>query len=298
MTTDQFQAIILLLDNLFLSPKKYSRTSFADALEDKGLPFKPSFITKVLSKTRDLGINIVHSHLEGCYQLDTDDNQEEMLLNYQNIKNIISLEQFSQKVLDDPILFRYVQFGHRVRGKGYSYLPLCLEAILTKRKLQIVYESFKDDKPTTYIIEPLFVKEYLNRWYIITRTLVNRDHNIFALDRIHDLEITQKEFTLTEVDSFAMFDNTIGIDQRGEISYVRLKCDQSAINYIRTLPWHDSFKEEEITADYMIFSITVRLNHELESLLISYGSAIEVLEPVELRTNIKNKLQKALNRYV
>ncbi len=45
------------------------------------------------------------------------------------------------------------------------------------------------------------------------------------------------------------------------------------------------------------FSIQIRPKKELESLILSFGEDMEVLEPASLRTSIKNKLQKMQKLY-
>jgi predicted DNA-binding transcriptional regulator YafY len=46
-----------------------------------------------------------------------------------------------------------------------------------------------------------------------------------------------------------------------------------------------------------MISINVNINFELEQLIKSYGSSVEVIEPEELRKNIKEDLEATLKFY-
>jgi len=47
-----------------------------------------------------------------------------------------------------------------------------------------------------------------------------------------------------------------------------------------------------------VITIEVYLNYELEQLLLSFGEKVKVLEPVELKERIKERLAGAITNYV
>ena len=69
------------------------------------------------------------------------------------------------------------------------------------------------------------------------------------------------------------------------------------INYIRTKPLHLSQRIVEEAEDYAIISINVKVNKELESLILSFGEDIEVMAPASFRDRIAEKIQATNKKY-
>ena len=43
--------------------------------------------------------------------------------------------------------------------------------------------------------------------------------------------------------------------------------------------------------------MNLKLNNELENFILQYSPDIEIIEPIELKENVKNKLKLGLDRY-
>ncbi|MBA4155693.1 WYL domain-containing protein, partial [Flavobacterium sp.] len=46
-----------------------------------------------------------------------------------------------------------------------------------------------------------------------------------------------------------------------------------------------------------ILTIQVKLNYELESLILSFGENMKILEPIDLKHNIIKRLKNTINEY-
>lgn len=67
---------------------------------------------------------------------------------------------------------------------------------------------------------------------------------------------------------------------------------------MRTLPLHHTQEEVQCkNQQYSDFQYYLCVTPELTSQLLSMGEKIEVLEPVELRKEIKTRLLNSLNHY-
>ena len=70
------------------------------------------------------------------------------------------------------------------------------------------------------------------------------------------------------------------------------------VEYMRTLPLHVSQNEVACKhQQYSDFQYKLCLTPELSTKLLAMGENVEVLEPVELREEIKNRLASAMERY-
>ena len=70
------------------------------------------------------------------------------------------------------------------------------------------------------------------------------------------------------------------------------------IEYLRTLPLHSSQKESASKyGEFCDFEYKLCLTPELSTHILAMGENVEVLEPVELREEIKRKLTECLTKY-
>ena len=79
---------------------------------------------------------------------------------------------------------------------------------------------------------------------------------------------------------------------------VRIRVYGEQVDYLRTLPLHRS--QEEVLCkyeEYSDFQYTLCLTPEFISQLLMMGDNIEVLEPQELREEMKKKIENCLTRY-
>jgi predicted DNA-binding transcriptional regulator YafY len=190
-----------------------------------------------------------------------------------------------------------VDFDGNPDLKGLNYFSAILNAIQLKKVLKIRYnKSYKKIKDI--LISPYFLKEYSNRWFLLgTEKGYNSISNI-AIDRIERLDYAEDEdYSETDVDfENEYFEDVIGvtIPKNPEIINVLLKFSEERFDYIESKPLHGSQKTNK---EKRIVKLQVIHNKELESLILHYGSDVEVLEPESLRQNIKEKIKKMDETY-
>ena len=88
---------------------------------------------------------------------------------------------------------KYIQFEAANSIGGNEFLPTLLEAIQRKKKVWFVYTSFIKGQGKPRKVSPLFLKEYRNRWYLISYDLSQNDIRTYALDRMEDPKILEDE---------------------------------------------------------------------------------------------------------
>ena len=76
-----------------------------------------------------------------------------------------------------------------------------------------------------------------------------------------------------------------------------MKFDNWQAYYIKTLPLHSTQQIISEDENVIVISINVNINFELEQIIKSYGSSVEVIEPKDLRKTIKQDLQATLKFY-
>lgn len=115
------------------------------------------------------------------------------------------------------------------------------------------------------------------------------------------MELTTVTFRYPDdFDAEEYYSNTVGIFVNDQLKpqKVLVRTFGVHVEYMRTLPLHHTQKEVECKPQqYSDFQYRLCLTPELTSQLLAMGEKIEVLEPVELREEIKDRLLNTLNRY-
>ena len=196
-------------------------------------------------------------------------------------------------------LSKYIQFEAAVSTGGNEYLPTLLEGVQAKKRVWFMYTSFQQQQAKPRKVSPLFLKEYRNRWYLISYDIQKQDIMTFALDRMSELQLLDEAAEIpTDFDATAYFRDAVGITAfKGEALRIVLKADAVAARYIETQAFHASQKLLEKQPEYSLFELRILITEEFIRNLLGYAGEVEVLEPASLRLTLKERGQALLNRY-
>jgi len=204
------------------------------------------------------------------------------------------IEGADGKELEQKII---VDFDGNPELKGLGHFSMLLTAIQAKKVLKIRYRAgFR--KARNIILSPYFLKEYGNRWFLLGSEKGYRSVSCIALDRIERLAYAEKEKFMETVIDFEKeyFEDVIGttIPKNGKPERIVLKFSRERFDYVESKPLHGSQKSDR---KKRIVTIEVIPNRELESLILHYGSDVEVLEPQRLREAVRDKITSMYNTY-
>ena len=182
--------------------------------------------------------------------------------------------------------------------KGISHFPNLLQAIRTKRVLKLRYTPYGKDTQTITIY-PYHLKQFNDRWYLIAQAKGYETFAHYALDRIDSYEEVALPYKDSDVDFSEYFDDVIGVTvSDGDAEDIVIKVTGKRFNYIRTKPLHLSQRIIEEAEGYAVISINVKVNKELESLILSFGDDMEIIAPASFRERIAGKIQAMNNKYL
>ncbi len=195
---------------------------------------------------------------------------------------------------DDKDLKSFVQFETVQKTSGGEYLGELLKAIKEKKVISFLYAGFSKNKAKERKVLPLLLKEYRNRWYLISYCLERKRIITFGLDRISGLKVTTEQFKgQVQFDSVTFFEHSIGITANDSApEKVVFKVDDVSAKYLSSQPLHPTQKLVKEGKNRMTFEIDVIISEELKRELLSYGSQLEVLKPRSLRNEIRNIVQE------
>ena len=217
------------------------------------------------------------------------DKTRKWLLNSFNLSNMIT----AGHNMKDRILFEDIPHGT-------EYLQTIIDAMQQSKELAIDYQPFYGHR-ASYTIQPYAMKAYHQRWYIVGFIKELDAIRNIALDRLLEMTITEQSFALPEnFNAEKYYENTVGIFVNDDLSpvKVKLKVYGYQIEYLRSLPLHKSQRETlSKYGEFCVFEYKLCLTPELSSQILAMGENVEVLEPTELRDEIKRRLNDCLNRY-
>lgn len=187
--------------------------------------------------------------------------------------------------------------------KGLKWISPIYHAIKEEIPLLIKYKSFRSQQAIEKIYYPYLLKEFRNRWFLISKQKNGSTIITLALDRIEEIDEMSKSGFMPHVgvslDRY--FEDVIGVtkSERDRANKVLLQIDKSNAPYVETKPLHSSQQILNKNEDgSIIIRIDVILNLELEREILGFGECIKVLAPLSLQKRIQYRHFKALNKYV
>lgn len=206
------------------------------------------------------------------------------------------VDKLESKVSSRPSSSGILSFEDNSDYSGIEWLKDCFDAIINRQPIRVDYRTFAD-KEYQWIIHPYYIKQYNSRWFLIGHNSeFNRLSNV-PLDRIDNIEPIHIEYVPnTSIDFESYFDNVIGVTLSSEpVQTVKLRFTAKRLQYVLTKPIHKTQKCSD--TDSGIVTLNLIPNKELESLLLSFGPDVEVLEPGFLRTRIRDQLRFTYEQY-
>ena len=153
-----------------------------------------------------------------------------------------------------------------------------------------------------FLLDPYCLKVFKQRWYLVGKPEDHpeeHDPRVYALDRVKDIAVTDKEFKIPrDFKPTKFFEAQFGVDRRlTEAEKIRVKVSAATANYIRTLPIHGSQFELEKNDQYSIFGFYVAPTYDFIQELRKHGQTLEVLEPAHLRETFIKDCKEELANY-
>lgn len=190
----------------------------------------------------------------------------------------------------------YVEYEH-VESTGEEMMADICNFIIKQQPIKITYMPYgKPEKE--WIIHPYLLKEYNNRWFLFGYNETEGRISNAPLDRIRaDYEPVANTFIPNTYRDFSTFFNdVVGVTvKESEPSKVIFRASAHRSPYIESKPLHHTQVVEDV--GNRLFSIKVIPNKELDSLILSYGGDLEVIEPDWYRDHIRQKVLEANEIY-
>ncbi|WP_324271003.1 YafY family protein [Fusobacterium polymorphum] len=161
-------------------------------------------------------------------------------------------------------------------------------AIINKNIISFSYNSSKAEKINRRV-KPIRLLFKEQDWYLYAFCLLRNDFRYFKLSRIKDLEVLAINYE----------DNFENIVLKREIKYentvnIKLKFNKSVAFRV-----YDEFKAiVEDKKGNLYVEMKIPNNYKLYNYIFSFGANVEILEPKEIRNQLKNMINKIAKKYI
>ena len=298
MTKDLFDKYIWLVDTIYRAGKitfeeineRWLRSRLS---EGEDIPLRTFHNWRIaIEQVFDININCNRKGGYYYYIENADDMQKggvrNWLLNTFAVNNLINESHHLKR----RILFEEIPSGRK-------YLTTVIEAMRDGLELELYYQSYWYEKPSTYTLQPYCIKVFKQRWYVIGFCKERNNIRTFSLDRIQQLTTLDAKFVYPkDFDPEAYFADYFGIMiENKKLETIRIKIYGMHVQYIRALPLHRSQCEIETTVDYSIFEYRMKPTLDFRQELLSRGADVEVLAPLSFREEMIQSVNKMSSLY-
>ena len=298
MAKNYFKSYIWLLETLQsrgpLTLKEIKKLWLDCSVNEDGKELATRTFANHITSIADIfGIDIVCDRRDNTYYIE---NTED--LNGRGIRNWMLNALTLNSLLSEGASLHDRIFFDEVHSK--NTLPIIIQAIRDGKKVDIRYQSFRKKQEDHFVFDPYFLKEFKRRWYLYGYKGDPNGCRMLALDRMITATITSENFIVPkEFSADGYFGNIYGVRVYSDMKPERvlLKVSPVQCKYFRSLPLHRSQEEVETHKDYSIFSYFLTTDYDFKQDILSYGKEVEVLEPKELRKEIRQTISALLDNY-
>ena len=310
MAANLFGRYVWLMDILL----RYKRLTFEEINElwqESGLGYGEELPLKTFHNHKKAIKDIFDVYIE-CdrkdgyrYYIDEPERIEGNNLRSWLISSYATLNQIqADEKLEDRIIFEEIP-------SGQTWLTCIADAMRRNHVLNITHQGFGKPDPSTFDIEPYFLKVVKRRWYVLARSPYYSERNkgrgikpsdvylVYALDRISDIQDTGKTFKMKKnFDVHSYFEGCCGVITSNESPQkIVLRAYNGFADYLRTLPLHESQREIGSDDESTFFEYHLKPTFDFYQLVLAQGDQVEVLGPESVRDEMRNFARNMLNYY-
>jgi predicted DNA-binding transcriptional regulator YafY len=171
------------------------------------------------------------------------------------------------------------------------------EAAMQKKQVEIDYYSMSRKKKSRRKVAPYKIWFFDSTFYLIGKCGLREDIRIFAMDRIHNVNLSNERFDMPEdfnVDEFMK--SSFGVFH-GQPVEVKIHFAADIADYIREKIWHETQHIEVQGDGSIIFEAEVAGTDEIKFWILKWGANARVLAPESLVDEMETEARAMLANY-
>jgi predicted DNA-binding transcriptional regulator YafY len=171
------------------------------------------------------------------------------------------------------------------------------EAMLQNKTCNIKYHSFSDDQIKYFKIDPLCFFENNGGLYLLVRATTFKEIRVLAVERVLKVSLTPSIFIYPEnFNPEELLESAFDIIWDDPIK-VKIWFSPDMARYIKERKWSKTQKIKNQKDGSIILTMKTSGRWDLKKWVLSYGGEARVLEPEDLRKEIRDELTSTLKLY-
>jgi len=186
---------------------------------------------------------------------------------------------------------------YRDYGRFREVISQVNRAAADCRTIEIAYYGLHDEAAVVRKVDPYKIWFYDGTIYFIGNCHLRNQIRTFVIDRVHMLRLTGDTF---EIPNEFVFEDYVKHSFRvmhDELYTVRIRISPSWARYVGERTWHESQQIQKLFDGGIEVVLRVAGLEEIKQWVLNLGPEAEVIEPEELRENIKESLSRTLATY-
>jgi predicted DNA-binding transcriptional regulator YafY len=191
-------------------------------------------------------------------------------------------------------LFRSVaKFSKDYSGKE-EIIELLAQAMIKQKECRVEYFAFQDEQTKVYRIHPLCFFEHEGGLYLFVRVARYEDIRVLAVERIEDLELQEAGFDYPkDFQPDEILRNTFNLTLNDPVEARVWICRDQA-KYVTERRFFEDQGIEEQQDGSIIVHLKTSGRYDIKRWVMGFGADAALLEPEDLRLEIRDELQRAL----
>jgi predicted DNA-binding transcriptional regulator YafY len=183
--------------------------------------------------------------------------------------------------------------GWRDPGESIAALPLLMSALWQGRRVRFVYQKLGCE-PSERIVDPLGLVAKGSTWYLVARS--EEDPRTYRVSRVQDAALLDEAAAVpADFDLPAYWERSaIAFREQLPRYYATFLADPAVMRWVRYRGWR--LEQEAPEDDRVRIRVRFDIAEEARQFALSFGAAIEVVEPEELRQTVVEMAREIVRR--
>ena len=177
-----------------------------------------------------------------------------------------------------------------------AHFPVVADAVLRRKRLNIIYHGRIDNKTTERVISPQRLAHYRDNWYLDAWDHGKRALRSFSVDRLRHVQVLDKPaMEISDAKLDAHFASAFGIFAGKPKHTAVLRFTPERSRWVADETWHPKQKGR-FDGEHYVLEVPYADHRELVMEILKHGPEVEVVAPEALRAEVVSLLSKALLR--
>jgi predicted DNA-binding transcriptional regulator YafY len=182
-------------------------------------------------------------------------------------------------------------------GKFKKIIEQINDAVINRRVIDITYYTLSRKKTHQRKVDPYKIWFYSGGFYLIGHCKWRDGIRIFAVDRIKTIHLTDETFDVPEeFDVEEYMRSSFGVFH-GKPVKIRVLFSSGIAEFIKEKIWHETQKLYDTPDGSILFEANVACTKEIKAWIMRWGAKAIVLEPEELKDEIRTEAVEMMAAY-